>query len=105
MPIFDQRTQIVAGDPLEVGGRRLLPSILVQSVAAPTPAADHWLFRSIRMRPISLVEEGPEGARWHAIPNATANRLSTMAFVGLGVAVVSSLILVAQRLLRRAQAA
>lgn len=100
MPVFDQRTQIVAGSPIEVSGYRLLPSVLVQSMSSPAGAG--WLWRGVRMRPISLVVEGPEGARWHAIPNTTADLLSQMAAVGLGVAALGTLLLVARWVLRRA---
>jgi hypothetical protein len=53
------------------------------------------------MRPISVVEQGPEGNRWHAIPNTTHDALSRMAAIGLGVALVSSLIITLVHLTRK----
>ena len=95
MVLPKQRIRVVAGTPIEVGDRRLLPSVLVNAVEGGSSSSG--LFRFARMRPISIVEEGPEGARWIAIPNATADALSTMAAVGLGVALVSVLVIVLTR--------
>jgi len=61
------------------------------------------IFRFVKARPISVVEEGAEGARWLEIPNATANRLSQMAGIGVGVAAVSVLLIGLFRLWRGRQ--
>lgn len=84
MTLPTQRIRIVAGTPIEVGKRRLLPSVLVNTLDGGD--AKSFLFGFVKMRPVSIVEEGPEGARWIEIPNATADALSTMAGIGLGIA-------------------
>ncbi len=99
MSNFDIRTRIVAGTPLEVGERRLLPSLLLTTVRGSKPGGGG--FRAIRARPISIVEKGPEGNRWHAIPNTTQETLSVMAAIGLGVALISSVLILLINMLRR----
>ena len=99
MSDFDTRTQIVAGAPLKVGERRLLPSMLLSTVRVDT--GETGGFRGLRLRPISIVEQGPEGKRWHAIPNTTQETLSVMAAIGLGVALISSLLILLIKVLRR----
>lgn len=84
------RTRLVAGTPITVGGKRLLPSILVTTVEGGGPGRT---IRGARLRPSSIVEQGPAGNRWHTIPNTTQDRLSVMAGIGLGVALLSSLII------------
>ncbi|MEA3309505.1 MAG: hypothetical protein U9Q70_08355 [Chloroflexota bacterium] len=87
---INTRTRLVAGAPIEVGTRRLLPSILVTTVgSAETGAALH----GARLRPSSIIEQGPEGNRWHTIPNTTQDRLSLLVGIGLGIALLSSLII------------
>ncbi len=84
------RIRLVAGTPIKVGERRLLPSILVTTVEGG------GLGKTIRgacLRPSSIIEESPEGNRWHTIPNTTQDQLSMMAGIGLGVALLSGLII------------
>ncbi len=94
-----QRIRVVAGTPITVGERRLLPSVLVTTIAGGN--AQTGLFRWAKLRPISLVEEGPEGAKWLEIPNATANTLSTMAVIGALVALVSMGLIACFHLMRK----
>ena len=94
-----QRIRMVAGTPIVVGERRLLPSVVVTTAEGGDRRSG--LFRFVKARPVSVVVEGPEGARWLEIPNATVNTLSTMAAVGLAVAGVSLLVLGLLRLSRR----
>lgn len=96
MPV--QKTRVVAATPIVAGEQRLLPSVLVTTVEGGDARAS--LFRFVKARPISVVIEGPEGARWLEIPNATGHVLSTMAAVGAGVAVVSVLLIGLARLVR-----
>ncbi|HOU15426.1 MAG TPA: hypothetical protein PKZ84_20150 [Anaerolineae bacterium] len=98
MLIPTQRMRMVAGTPIVVGERRLLPSVLVTTLEGGNSGSG--IFRYVKVRPVSIVEEGPEGARWLEIPNATVNTLSTMAAVGAGVAAISMLLIVLFRLLR-----
>ncbi len=93
-----QRTRMVAGTPIVVGERRLLPSVAVTTLEGGEPGAG--IFRYVKARPVSIVAEGPEGARWLEIPNTTVNTLSTMAAVGVGVAAISVLLIALFRLLR-----
>lgn len=93
-----QRIRLVAGTPIVVAGRRLLPSVLVTTVEGDKAASGR--FAAIKVRPISIVEEGPQGARWLEIPNATMNVISTMAALGLGIAAVSVAIIGLARLVR-----
>ena len=92
-------TKIIAGTPIEAGGRRFLPSVMVTTLESNTPGGG--IFHVRRLRPISVVEESAETKRWHAIPDATQNALSQMAAVALGVAAASILILLVQRLARK----
>jgi hypothetical protein len=92
------RTRVVAGAPIEVGARRFLPSILVTTVEAETPTGP---LQTAHVRPVSLVEQGPEGNRWHAVPNATQNALSVMAAAGAGFALVMALLVVLVKLSRQ----
>ncbi len=91
MALPKQRIRIVAGSPIEVGDQRLLPSVLVSTMEAGD--TESGIFRRIKMRPISIVATGPQGTRWHKIPNATSDKLSVMAAVGLGVALFSMFVL------------
>lgn len=99
MSAIDTRTKIVAGDPIKVGDRRLLPSILVTTLRTGTEESGG--FRAARLRPISFVEEGPEGRRWHAISNTTQDKLSVMVAIGVGVALIGSVMILLIKLLRR----
>lgn len=98
MALPKQRIQVLAGSPIEVGERRLLPSVLA---ARREWADEHAGFFFTRMRPISFVEQGPEGNEWHEIPNATTEILSVMAAVGAGVAAICLVGILAIRWLKR----
>ncbi len=99
MTLPKQRTRIIAATPIEAGGRRLLPSILVSTMEGGSPESG-GLFRAVTMRPISLVEEWEEEARWHEIPNESSDILNMMRAVGLGVAGVSVVLIVLIRLFK-----
>jgi len=91
MELPEQRIRLVAADPIEVGARRLLPSVLVStsSLQSPNKGALHF----VRLRPASIVVESENSAEWIEIPNTTGNILSTMAAAAAGIALVSSLII------------
>ncbi len=91
MALPKQKIRVMAATPIEVAGRRLLPSVLVRTIQGET--GPESTFQIVQLRPISVVEEGPDGTRWIEIPNATTHALSMMAAAGAGVAVVSLLIL------------
>lgn len=93
-----QRIRVMAGTPVEAGERRLLPSVLVTTVEGGDAASG--LFRYVRMRPISLVVEGPDGARWIEIEDATGQALSGMLAAGAALAALSLLLIVFIRLMR-----
>ncbi len=95
----DQRTRIVSATPIEAGKFRLLPAVLVMSQQGGMP--DTGYFSQVRMRPVSVVAQGPEGARWHALPDATQAALSQMAAVGAIVAAATFVVIVLARLARR----
>lgn len=97
--MFAKQVQIVSGDPIEVAGRRFLPSVLVV-----THQREHRPERRRKiyvMRPIAVVEQQGEVATWHALPDVTQEYLSRMAGVGLAVALVGSVLLFLAWLLRR----
>jgi hypothetical protein len=98
MSKINTTTRIIAGDPIELEDRRFLPSVLVTEIKSAE--TDMGGFYGTRVRPISVIEQGPNRNRWHAIPNTTGNALSVMAGVGVGVAVVSALIILVTKLLR-----
>jgi len=98
MTLPTQRIRIVAGTPIEVGKYRLLPSVLVSTLESGTEKDS--AFQAVKLRPISFVEQGPNGARWLEIPNATADTLSVMAAIGVGIAAVSLALIVLLRLVR-----
>ena len=93
-----QKIRLVAGTPIEVGKRRLLPSVLVTTMEGGDGTSNR--FGYVKVRPTSIVEEGPDGARWLEIPNATMDAINTMAAVGLGIAMVSMVIVLLLRLAR-----
>jgi hypothetical protein len=103
MPV--QKTRVVAGTPIVVGERRLLPSVLVTTIeggdASSGDAGVGGFFRYVKARPVSLVVEEPEGARWLEIPNATGNVLSQMAAAGAGIALASVLLMALVHLVRK----
>ncbi len=92
------RTKIIAGKPIEAGGRRFLPSVMVTTLENN---GNGGIFHVTRLRPVSVVEEGAEAKHWHNIPDATQNVLSQMAAAALVVAGVGVLVLLLNRLVRR----
>jgi hypothetical protein len=97
MPV--QKTRVVAGTPIVVGERRLLPSVLVSTIEGGD--AGVGFFRFVKARPVSIVVEEPEGARWLEIPNATGNVLSQMAAAGVAIALASMLLMGLLHLVRK----
>lgn len=97
MPV--QKTRVVAGTPIVVGERRLLPSVLVTTMEGGD--AGVGFFRFVKARPVSIVVEEPEGAQWLEIPNATGNVLSQMAAAGAAIALASVLLMALVHLVRR----
>ncbi len=91
MRLPEQRIRLVAADPIEVGTRRLLPSVLVNTWSLQSP--DKGTFNFVRLRPASIVVESESSTEWIEIPNTTENVLSTMAAAAAGIALVSSLII------------
>ena len=100
MQIPVQKTRVVAGPPIVVGERRLLPSVLVTTMEGGN-AATGGFFRFVKARPVSVVIEGPEGARWLEIPNTTENTLSQMAAAAAGIALMSVLLMGLFHLVRK----
>ena len=98
MPV--QKIRVVAGTPIVVGERRLLPSVLVTTMEGGD-ASTGGLFRFVKARPVSVFVEGPEGARWLEIPNTTENTLSQMAAAGAAIALVSVLLIGLFHLVRK----
>lgn len=98
MPV--QKIRVVAGTPIVVGEHRLLPSVLVTTVEGGK-AGDGGFFRFVKARPVSLVVEEPEGARWLEIPNATGNILSQMVAAGAAIALASVLLMGLLHLVRK----
>ena len=91
MKLPEQRIRLVAADPIEVGARRLLPSVLVNTLSLQSP--DKGTFNFVRLRPASIVVESENSTEWIEIPNTTEDILSTMAAAAAGIALVSSLII------------
>ena len=77
MRLPTQRIRIVAGTPIEVGKYRLLPSVLVSTLEGGEGKSS--AFQSAKIRPISFVEQGPNGARWLEIPNTMADAPASIA--------------------------
>ena len=98
MSAMTTSTKIIAGAPIQAGGRRFLPSVMVTTLENNAAGG---IFHVRRMRPISVVEEDTAGKRWHNIPDVTQNMLSQMAVAALVVAGVASLILLLNHLIRR----
>ena len=98
MPV--QKIRVVAGTPIVVGERRLLPSVLVTTMEGGDDRMGGF-FRFVKARPVSVVVEGPEGARWLEIPNTTENTLSQMAAAGAAIALVSVLLIGLFHLVRK----
>lgn len=98
MVLPTQRIRVVAGTPITVGERRLLPSVLVTTMEGGETQSG--LFRFVKMRPVSVVEDGPDGARWLEIPNATSDTLNVMTAFGLAIAAVGVIAIVITKLVR-----
>ncbi len=99
MALSTQRIQVVAGAPIVVGARRLLPAVLVTTKEGGTPGES--VLRAAALRPISIVEETPEGAHWMEIPNATEDAIHTLMSIGLGLASVCALIILLAQVIRK----
>lgn len=99
MNLPEERIRVVAATPIEVGNRRLLPSVLVSTLQGRWPNAG--LFNIVKLRPVSIVVEDQDGATWREIPNATGDALSTMAAVALTIAGVSTLVIALAHWLKR----
>jgi hypothetical protein len=90
-------SRIVAAEPLEVEGYRFLPSVMVTTTSFEDTregeAAESASVRcaGLRVRPVSVVEQGPEGTFWRSIPNAQVDILGAMVAMGLGTALLSVL--------------
>lgn len=95
MALPEQRTRIVAADPIEVGDVRLLPSVLVNSRSQR--GAGQGLFKMVQVRPVSVVVESVDGAQWHEIPNTESDAISSMLAVAGGIAAVSVLLILITR--------
>lgn len=99
MKLPERRTRLVAAREIEVRGQRLLPSVLVETVAYRAPG--YGVYHQMRARPASIVVEGPESAQWLEIPDETTAILSQMAAVAAGIALISTLIIGIVHYLRR----
>ena len=96
MKLPSQRIRIMAGAPIDAGEYRLLPSVLVNTLEAKSESGR---LRMMKMRPVSVVAQGPEGTRWYEIPNETGQILSVMAAIAGGIAVVGVLVIGITRLM------
>ena len=101
MKLPEQRIRIVAAEPIEIetGGGRLLPSVLVKTLSKRW--SRRGLFRLVQIRPVSVVVEDADGARWHEIPNATADRLNGIAVAAVAIALAGIAIVAIINLVRR----
>ncbi|MBN2002142.1 MAG: hypothetical protein JXA21_02195 [Anaerolineae bacterium] len=99
MALPTQHVQVVAGAPIAVGEHRLLPAVLVTTMEGGTPGTT--VFRSVALRPVSIVEETPEGAHWLEIPNATEDTIHTFMAIGLALATVCALVVMLAQVIRR----
>ncbi len=95
-----KRIQLVAGDPIETGQRRFLPSVLVVTHQDRQTARQR--VRIVSMRPVAVIEEHGGETTWHALPDVTQEQLSRMAGLALLIALVGSFVLMVNWLLRRA---
>jgi hypothetical protein len=89
---FKRTSRIVAANPFEVEGRRFLPSVMVTTMSVGDPnkcgeSSGHCT--GLRMRPVSVVEQGPNGTFWHPIPNTQVNILSAIMAMGFGTTLLS----------------
>lgn len=98
MALPEQRTRILAGTPMDVGGQRLLPSVLVKTINTGT--SKNGFGRSVKLRPISIVVTSPHNTEWLEIPNTTMNTLSTMAGAGAVIALLSLVLMAIIRLVK-----
>ncbi len=89
---FKRTSRIVAAKPIEVAGRRFLPSVMVTTTSIGDQdkgGVPSQTCTALRIWPVSVVEQGPDGTFWHPIPNPQVNILSAMMAIGLGAAVLS----------------
>jgi hypothetical protein len=86
---FTRKSRIVAATPIEVQGRRLLPSVMVTTVSLEETEESATRCAGVRMRPVSVVEQGAAGTFWHPIPNTEMDIMNSMAAVGVGAALLS----------------
>lgn len=98
MKLPNQRIRIMAGTPIDVGDYRLLPSVLVNTMEGKGAGGR---FQMTKLRPVSVVVQGPEGSRWHEIPNETGQALSIMAAIAAGIAFASVVLIGIVHLVRR----
>ncbi len=87
-----RKSRIVAAKPFEVEGRRFLPSVMVTTTSVGDfnkcgESSRHCT--GLRMRPVSVVEQGPNGTFWHPIPNTQVNIISTIMAMGFGATLLS----------------
>lgn len=99
MKLPERRTRLIAATPIDLGEQKLLPSVLVETTAYTAPG--HVMFRQTKVRPVSIVVEGPENAKWLEIPNETTAALSSMAAAAAGIAIAAILLIGAIRFVRR----
>lgn len=95
--MFAKQVQIVAGDPIKVGERRFLPSVLVVTYRNQRDANRRR--RMYSRRPIAVVEQHGDTATWHALPDVTQEQLSRMAGLAVLIALVGSALLLLNWLL------
>ncbi len=97
--MFAQQIQMVSADPISVGNRRFLPSVLV--ITHRDRRTDHHWRRIVTLRPVAVIEQQGEKATWYALPDRTQEHLSRMAGLALLIAGLGSLVLFLNWLLRQ----
>ncbi len=76
-------SRIIAASPIEINDYRLLPSVMVTLLTGQEGV------HIVQVHPVSVVEEGPDGTHWHAIPDVTRQALSIMLSIGAAVTLVA----------------
>lgn len=105
MKLPEQQIRVVAATPIEIGDRRLLPSVLVSTLhTSHAQQEGAGVGKAIRLRPVSVVVEGAESAEWIEIPNATANIVNSMAATAATITLVSLFVIVVAWFLRQGSA-
>ena len=96
-------THIVAGEPIQVGERELVPLVRVTTyarrqarVGADSVAGQGWGF--VQMRPIAILERSDRGERHLPIRDKTAQAMSGLL---LAAVIIPLLLMLAARLVRR----